>query len=237
MGAPIPDLPILEAEDSMLSRKFGRELSNYFAGSPLNRVGFLRSDHAFLRSAFSHPSARFLLLNELAPLVDESQRRLAYVGHTEVTPFTGADPFEKSEEQMIKDFNSDEFKPLILLLGLDEANKLPASEGDPGFQYKDYKGRPYFAVDVTPKGSGAEGANKVIDAVKAKGWSFYQNQRHMGLEAGEGKEDIIKSTTQIPNIIADTHTHQRPYTPTRAPSWTGTRASPSAPRAAARPSR
>ncbi|KAK2605490.1 hypothetical protein N8I77_008323 [Diaporthe amygdali] len=191
MGTPIPDLPILEAEDSMLSRKFGRELSNYFAGSPLNRVGFLRSDHAFLRAAFSHPSARFLLLNELAPLVDESQRRLAYVGYSDVKGFTGADPFEKSEEQMIKDFNSEEFHPLILLLGLDEANKLPASAsaGDPAFEYKEYKGRPYFAVDVTPpKGAAAEAAqaaNKVIDAVKAKGWSFYQNQRHMGLEAGE----------------------------------------------------
>lgn len=196
MGAAIPDLPILEAEDSMLSRKFGRELSNYFAGSPLNRVGFLRGDHGFLRSAFSHPSARFLLLNELAPLVDESQKRLAYVGYPEVTPFTGSDPFEKSEEQMIKDFNSDEFKPLILLLGLDEANKMPDSEGDPVFQYKEYKGRPYFAVDVTPpKGSAAEGANKVIDAVKAKGYSFYQNQRHMGLAAGEGNHDFAALTT------------------------------------------
>lgn len=185
MGAAIPDLPILEAEDSMLSRKFGRELSNYFAGSPLNRVGFLRSDHAFLRSAFSHPSARFVLLNDLAPLVDETKKRLAYVGNPEVTPFTGPDPFEKSEEQMIKDFNSDEFRPLILLLGLDEANKVTASAGEPEFQYKEYKGRPYFAIDVTPKGAAAEGANKVLDAVKAKGYTFYQNQRQMGLEAGE----------------------------------------------------
>ena len=200
MGIPTPDLPILEAEDSMLSKKFGRELSNYFAGSPLNRVGFLRSDHAFLRSAFSHPSARFLLLNELAPLVDESQRRLAYVGNPEVTPFTGTDPFEKSEEQMIKDFNSDEFKPLILLLGLDEANKVPASaeSGDPAFEYKEYKGRPYFAVDITPKGAAAEGANKVIDAVKAKGYSFYQNQRHMGLAAGEGKDNLAALTNSNP---------------------------------------
>ncbi|KAG6365536.1 hypothetical protein INS49_007147 [Diaporthe citri] len=169
MGAPIPDLPILEAEDSMLSRKFGRELSNYFAGSPLNRT----------------------------------RRRLAYVGYPEVTPFTGTDPFEKSEEQMIKDFNSDEFKPLILLLGLDEAHKLPASEGDPGFEYKEYKGRPYFAVDITPKGSAAGGANKVIDAVKAKGYSFYQNQRHMGLGASEAAvyanaRSLLDWNTRIP---------------------------------------
>lgn len=219
MGAPIPDLPILEAEDSMLSRKFGRELSNYFAGSPLNRVGFLRGDHGFLRAAFSHPSARFLLLNDLAPLVDETQRRLAYVGYSEVTPFTGPDPFEKSEEQMIKDFNSDEFKPLILLLGLDEANKLPASAEDPAFAHKEYKGRPYFAVDITPKGSAAEAANKVIDAVKAKGYSFYQNQRHMGLEAGEGKNNATAPTNSRSRTCSLTLiAHQPRYTPTRDPS-------------------
>lgn len=220
MGAPIPDLPILEAEDSMLSRKFGRELSNYFAGSPLNRVGFLRSDHGFLRSAFSHPSARFLLLNELAPLVDESQRHLAYVGYSDVKPFTGPDPFEKSEEQMIKDFNSDDFKPLILLLGLDEANKLPAPADDPAFEYKEYKGRPYFAVDVTPKGSAADAANKVIDVVKAKGWSFYQNQRHMGLAAGEGKTSLAQYNCVIRRVLSSltcTFIHQPPYMPTRDP--------------------
>jgi NAD+ diphosphatase len=205
MGMPVPDLPILEAEDSMLSRKFGRELSNYFAGSPLNRVGFLRGDHAFLRSAFSHPSARFLLLSELAPLVDETQHRLAFVNYSEVTPFTGPDPFEKSEEQMIKDFNSDEFHPLILLLGLDEANKVPASADDPAFEYKEYKGRPYFAVDVTPKGAGAEGANKVIEAVKAKGYSFYQNQRHMGLAAGEGKQNLEMETSLLHHIPESAH--------------------------------
>lgn len=186
MGAAIPDLPILEAEDSMLSRKFGRELANYFAGSPLNRVGFLRGDHVFLRSAFSHPSTRFLLLNGLAPLVDESQRSLAYVKYDEVKPLTGPDPFEKPEEQMIKEFNSDEVKPLILLLGLDEGNKVPSTGNDPTFEYKDYKGKPYFAVDVSPRGPTADAANKVIEAVKAKGGSFIENQRQMGLAAGEG---------------------------------------------------
>lgn len=189
MGAAIPELPVLEAEDSMLSRKFGRELSNYFAGSPLNRVGFLRGDHVFMRSAFSHPSTRFLLLNELAPLVDEtdgSQRRLAYVKHEDVKSLTGADPYEKPEEQQIKEFNSENIRPLILLLGLDEAHKIPASGNDPAFEYREYKGRPYFAVDVTPRASGAE-ANKVIEAVTAKGYSFYENQRHMGLAADEGK--------------------------------------------------
>lgn len=170
----------------MLSAKFGREVANYFAGSPLNRVGFLRSDHVFLRSAFSHPSTRFLLLNELAPLVDGNEKQLGYVSYADVKSFTGSDPFEKTEEEMIKEFNSEEEKPLILLLGLDEGNKLPAPPADETFSYKEYKGRAYFAVDVSPRGSLAEEANKVIENVKSKGFSFFQNQRHMGLAYGEG---------------------------------------------------
>lgn len=183
----IPDLPVVEEDASMLSTKFGREIANYFSGSPLNRVGFLRADHVFLRSAFSHPSTRFLLLNELAPLVDETQKRLGYVSYAEVKGFTGADPFEHVEEDMIKNFNSEDEKPLILLLGVDEGNRLQAPKMDETYGYKEYTGRPYFAVDVSPRGKLAGEANKIIEAVKAKGFSFFQNQRAMGLPYGEGE--------------------------------------------------
>lgn len=183
----IPELPTVEEDTSMLSSKFGREIANYFAGSPLNRVGFLRGDRAFLRSAFSHPSARFLLLNDLAPLVDESENRLGYVSFADVKVLTGVDPFEKDEKDMIKDFNSEDERPLILLLGLDVGNKLKAPETDDTYEYKEYKGRPYFAIDVSAKGKLAGEANKVIEAVMAQGFSFFQNQRHMGLAYGEGK--------------------------------------------------
>jgi len=54
--------------DSMLSRRFGKEVANYFSGSPLNRVGFLRPDHQFLSSALHHPSTTFLLFKDLEPL-------------------------------------------------------------------------------------------------------------------------------------------------------------------------
>lgn len=191
----IPDLPVVDEDASMLSVKFGRELANYFAGSPLNRVGFLRGDHAFLRSAYSHPSARFLLLHELAPLVDETEKSLGYVSHADVQGFTGSDPFEKTEEEMIKGFNSEDEKPLILLLGLDEADRLRAPKTEELFAYKEWKGRPYFAVDVSPRGKLSEGANEVIKAVKAKGFSFFQNQRHMGLAYGEGKLSVANPPT------------------------------------------
>ncbi|CAN8096917.1 unnamed protein product [Discula destructiva] len=181
----IPELPLVDDDASMLSTKFGREVANYFAGSPLNRVGFLRADHVFLRSAFSHPSARFLLLDELAPSVDESEKRLGYVSFADIKGFTGTDPFEKTDEEMIKNFNSEEERPLILLLGLDEGNKLQAPKTDEVYAYKEHKGRPYFAVDVSAKGKLTGEANKVIEAVKARGFSFSKNQRHMGLAYGE----------------------------------------------------
>lgn len=183
----IPELPAVEDDASMLSAKFGREIANYFAGSPLNRVGFLRGDHTFLRSAFSHPSTRFLLLNELAPLVDETQKRLGYVSYADVKGLAGPDPFEKTEEEMIKNFSSDEEKPLILLLGIDEGNKLHLPSTSEPFAYKGHTGRPYFAVDVSPKGKLAAEAGKVVEAVKAKGFSFSANQRQMNLVYGEGE--------------------------------------------------
>ncbi|KAI1812086.1 NUDIX hydrolase domain-like protein [Poronia punctata] len=177
MSTAIPDLPILLADDSMLSRKFGREVTNYFSGSPLNRVSFLRGDHAFLNAAFAYPKSAFLLLDDYSPLA-KNTTTLAYVSSDDVVPLTGPEPFAASEEEHIRNFDSGITQPTILFLGLDE--KVP------GFEYRDYKGRPYFAVDVTPKGTIAERAKTVIDAVKAKeGVSFIPGARLLTLNAPE----------------------------------------------------
>ncbi|KAK1756130.1 NUDIX hydrolase domain-like protein [Echria macrotheca] len=185
---PIPDLPILPDDDSLLSKKFGRETANYFSGSPLNRLSFLRTDHAFLQSAFSHPSAAFLLMNNLSPLVGTDSSNLAFVPTADVLPLTGPEPFVKTEEELIRDFNSEETHPVILFLGVDEKNRLPSHNvGVPEeFVYKNYKGSPYFAIDITPRGSFAAAANALIAAVQERGYSFHDNSpRHMGLHAGQ----------------------------------------------------
>ncbi|KAI0013886.1 NUDIX hydrolase domain-like protein [Xylariaceae sp. FL0662B] len=177
MGHPIPDLPVLAEDDSMLSRKFGRETANYFSGSPLNRVSFLRTDHAFLGAAFAHPSASFLLVDNFSPLAKDPAN-LAYVGNGDVIPLTGPEPFKKSEAELIREFNSAVTQPVVLFLGIDEKKV--------GFEYAEYKGNPYFAVDVTPKGSIAEKAKGVIEAVKAKtGLSFLDGRRLLTLNAPE----------------------------------------------------
>ncbi|KAI0911880.1 NUDIX hydrolase domain-like protein [Ustulina deusta] len=177
MSTAIPDLPILAPDDSMLSRKFGREVANYFSGSPLNRVSFLRTDHGFLNAAFAHPSTSFLLLDNYSPLAKDTTT-LAYVGKDDIVPLTGPEPFKKTEEEQIKSFNSAVTQPIVLFLGLDERKA--------GFEYRDYKGNPYFAIDVTPKGSIEENAKSVIETVKAKhGVSFIPGARLLTLNAPE----------------------------------------------------
>lgn len=81
---------------------------------------------------------------------------------------------------MIKEYNSAITLPLVLFLGLDEKKK-------DGFEHGIYKGRPFFAVDVTPRGSVEKEANGVIEAAKATGSTFIEGRMHMTLNAPEGK--------------------------------------------------
>jgi NAD+ diphosphatase len=175
----LPD-PAHHDVDSMLSRKFGREIANYFSGSPLNRVSFLRANHDFISKALTHPSTFFLLFNDLSPLAKDPTQ-LAYATHKDVKPLIGENPFEKTEEEMIREYNSEITLPVVLFLGLDERKK-------DGFEHGIYKGTPYFAVDVTPKGTVQEEATGIIEAMKAKGLSFVEGRMHMSLNAPEGMD-------------------------------------------------
>ncbi|KAI5868173.1 NUDIX hydrolase domain-like protein [Durotheca rogersii] len=177
MGQPIPDLPILADDDSMLSRRFGREVANYFSGNPLNRVAFLRTNYAFLHAAFSHAATQFLLFESLSPLSKDASN-LAYVTRDVVVPLTGEEPFKKPEGDQVKEYNSAHTHPIVVFLGIHEKQRN-------GFGFGEYHGTPYFAVDVTPRGTIADKANSVIDAVKATGVSFTGGPRVMTLNAHE----------------------------------------------------
>lgn len=181
--------------DSMLSRKFGREVANYFSGSPLNRVSFLRPDSGFLSSAFVHPSTRFLLFRSLQPLTTTSSS-MYYALRSEIVSVVGENPYSKSEEQMIEEYNSSVTIPQMIFLGLDE-RKLndrnggedkaqPLAEEEQGFSWKDvYKGRPLFAVDVTPNGSTKEQAESLIKDLEGKGLNFFKGRMPLSLHAPE----------------------------------------------------
>lgn len=234
---PTPALPtLLYYEDptnpGLLSQKFGRETANYFSGSPLNRVSFLRGDRDFLRAAFSHPSTRFLLMKNLAPLVKmEDSAELGFVALEQVVGLTGEDPFEKSEEEQIKHYDSTKRQgPVILFLGIDDRGKLSGQAGEGElFTWKEFKGAAYFAVDVTPRpGPGGEekddAAESVIENVlKGDKFVFHESARHMGLHAGQGTHT---HTTWVEKQRLTVN--KRRYMAKRAPCWTGTLATLSA---------
>lgn len=183
--------------ESMLSRHFGRETVNYFSsenppkhwrpefanqpGSPLNRLSFLRTDHRFLSAALKHPTTRFVLLNQLAPLT-KSPSELYCAHYDEIKSYIPEDFFDESEEDMIKGYDSRITIPHLIFLGLDESRK-----GD-GLNWKVYSGAPYFALDVTPKGSEDQQAKAkdLIGNMDAKGTAFYQTRVVMTLSVDEG---------------------------------------------------
>ncbi|OXV09686.1 hypothetical protein Egran_02551 [Elaphomyces granulatus] len=160
--------PVHIQEESMLSRRFGRETANYFSSSSLNRLSFLRTHHSFLSAALQHRSTRFLLLNQLAPLT-KSPSELFYVQYSDVQNLVPVDYFEKPEEDLIKDYDSRVTTPQLVFLGLDETS----NNGDK-LTWKAYTGVPYFALDVTPKGSHEQETSitEVTEAMRMKGLDF-----------------------------------------------------------------
>ena len=112
----------------------------------------------------------------------EDGTKLAYAMHSEVKSLIGENPFEKSEEETIKAYNSSVTQPLVLFLGLDERYK----EDQGGFKSGLYSGRPYFAIDVTAKGTVKKEAEGIIEAMKAKGLEFVVSRAHMSINAPEG---------------------------------------------------
>lgn len=165
--------------DCMLSRHFGRGLINYFSGTKINRLSFLRNDYAFLSRAFVHPETQFVLLKDLSPAIKDAGN-LALCKTADVSPLTGANPFDSEEKEQIAAYDSAADKPLVLFLGMEEDDKA-------AFEYKQYRGQPWFAVDVTPKGTYKEAAQAVVDKVESSGLEFMKNPRSMALKATDGK--------------------------------------------------
>lgn len=144
----------------------------------MNRVSFLRTDHAFLSSALRHPSATFVLFKNIEPLIS-SPTSLARVSYADVEPIIGKDIFNTPEADVIAQYNSSLYIPQIVFLGLDERKQ--------GFVYKEhYKGQPWFAVDVTPKESVKEAAEALISRLQSQGLDFSKGRMNLSLTAEEG---------------------------------------------------
>ncbi|KAL8793122.1 MAG: hypothetical protein Q9195_004328 [Heterodermia aff. obscurata] len=161
-------------------------------GSPLNRVSFLRTDHTFLSRALKHPTTSFLLFNNLAPL-GRDPAKLEYVSYNDVKPLIGEDPYSQTEEELISSYNSARTIPQLLFLGLDESSKSQAkspsnftishTSDNSTFTYNIYTGAPYFALDVTPRGTHTTPANSLISTLQSRGLSFLEGRMHTSLPA------------------------------------------------------
>lgn len=100
--------------------------------------------------------------------------------------------FDQSEEEMIREFDSRVTKPDLVFLGVDETSD---ANGDDLFQWKIYKGRPYFGLDVSEKGSDEQKANTrtLLEELKAKGVTPYLSRTHMTLPPDEGMLCLFRS--------------------------------------------
>lgn len=183
----LPDLPVqpfLANDTSMLSRKFGKEVVNYYAGGRLNRYSFLRPDTSFLRKALLGPGSRFIALDRLNPLsVDKAQ--LALLSYEDVRPLIGEDLFKATEEEFIARYDSGATYPLVVFLGLLEGGAGQEEVATAG--HGGVKGEAYFAVDITARGPNAEAAAAFLKKQEEQGRSIQANPRSMSLHAEAGE--------------------------------------------------
>ncbi len=148
------------------------------SGSPLNRVSFLRGDHSFVKQAFEHGTTQFMVFRNLSPLV-KSPSEIAHAKYNDIKPIIPRNPYEKTEEEIIKEYNSLKSTPQLVFLGLDESKR-------DGLQYNNHIGAPQFAIDITPKGPYEEEAKGVIVELEKRGLTFVEGMRAMNFPANVG---------------------------------------------------
>jgi NAD+ diphosphatase len=119
-----------------------------------------------------------MVFRSLSPLV-KSPSEIAYAKLNDLKPILTGNPYEKTEDQVLKEFDSSISIPQLVFLGLDE------SQTD-GLQYKNYVGAPQFAVDITPKASYEEEAKDVVSELEKRGLTFIEGMRAMSFPANIG---------------------------------------------------
>ncbi|CAL1706157.1 unnamed protein product [Somion occarium] len=147
---------------------------NFFGGSPLNRLSWLRSSQPFLNAIISSGSTRWLVFKDGKVLMSSSTSNgpsskpsPAFLSTKEVRALLGPDPFF-SQGQHEGDLAAPEVPlleaarfrgPPIVFLGLQEAegeDALPSSDfsakTDPAAVAARIKGTPYFSLDVSELG-------------------------------------------------------------------------------------
>lgn len=143
---------------------------NFFGGSPLNRLSWLRTSHNFLNAIALAPSTRWVVLQGGQPLLvsepSTHKRSLARLSTADVRPLLGSEPFFSQGQAEGEYAPSDvlvveaaRFRgPPVVFLGLHEpqtdvADALPSSDfsakSDTATVIANLKGTPYFSLDVS----------------------------------------------------------------------------------------
>lgn len=120
-----------------------------------------------------------MLLDNLAPLA-ESPTKLAFVSLKDIQPLIEHDPYRTSEEEVILGYNSTVWVPQLIFLGLDERQ-----QNHEVLRWTSYSGVPYFALDVTPRGSIEAQATNLRQQCEARGTIFLKGGLHISLPAHE----------------------------------------------------
>ena len=130
--------------------------THYYGNSSalLNRLSWLRQDSSYLNSAVSTDTARFLILNNLNPLCIDSGNaeegaKLATVGYKLVASYIGENPFKQPEDHKQIDLATEDAKPALLYLGVQEsgAGTLQEKAGGEGDKTHHPDGPAWFAID------------------------------------------------------------------------------------------
>jgi len=148
-----------DADPSKRSRRrFPESRRNYFAGSQLNRLSFLRTDRAFLSDALVSPTSRFLLLANLNPLFQPSGYEIAWASYSDVqgvigNPFVDGYPPDLGRPSSSESPCTGDGEVTLVFLGVDETGA-----ADP----RDH-GIAYWTVDVTPQSEGGSSGRPALE--------------------------------------------------------------------------
>ncbi|KAF9460735.1 NUDIX hydrolase domain-like protein [Collybia nuda] len=158
---------------------------NMFAGSPLNRLSWLRPSQTFLNAIIASPATRWLLFNSAQPLViaspsEPAKQVLAYLTTSDVKPLLGPEPFfgqgeeqgqvfmpsndaEKSSTEAARHRNA-----RVVFLGLQESSSattaIPSAEFIDANAFTNLEGTPFFSLDVADLKYSPEQLNGVLQA-------------------------------------------------------------------------
>jgi NAD+ diphosphatase len=112
----------------------------------------------------------------LSPLVN-GPSSVFYAEYKDVQKLVPLTIFDNSEEEMIKEFDSRITKPDLIFLGIDETVQ---TEEDL-LQWNIYKGRPYFALDVSDKGNEEQKthAKSLVEELGERGITPFVARMHM----------------------------------------------------------